>query len=135
MAVPWRLQVGEAAGGVARFSFAELCDANKGAADYSAIAQHFHTVFLSGIPMMSLQVHPHSPSPHHTPSGTSRLSFSTKATSSLDRKGPPHHAPSKTSLSLISTKMTSNLDRKGCSPSCLFRSLPSPRYRHRSWSG
>jgi len=49
-------QVSEAAGGVARFTFAELCDQNRGAADFVAIAQRFHTVFLSDIPIMSLQV-------------------------------------------------------------------------------
>ena len=54
--LPSLLQVREAAGGVARFSFSELCDENRGAADYLAIAQHFHTVFLSNVPVMSLQV-------------------------------------------------------------------------------
>ena len=54
--LPSVLQVNEAAGGVARFSFSELCDENRGAADYLAIAQHFHTVFLSNVPVMSLQV-------------------------------------------------------------------------------
>ena len=49
-------QVQNAAGGVARFTFAELCDAPRGAADYCAIAAHFHTVFLSAVPVMSLQV-------------------------------------------------------------------------------
>ena len=61
------LQVDSAAGGVARFTFSELCDTAKGASDYYAIAEHFHTVFLEGVPAMSLQVwtspanicHPH----------------------------------------------------------------------------
>jgi cell division protein ZapE len=38
--------------GVARFSFAELCDRPLGTADYLAIARHFHTVFIDHIPAM-----------------------------------------------------------------------------------
>jgi len=38
--------------GAARFSFAELCDRPLGAADYLAIARHFHTVFIDHIPVM-----------------------------------------------------------------------------------
>ena len=38
--------------GVAVFSFARLCRQPLGAADYLAIARHFHTVFLVGIPVM-----------------------------------------------------------------------------------
>ena len=38
--------------GVAVFSFKKLCAANRGAADYLAIAQAFHTVILVGIPRM-----------------------------------------------------------------------------------
>ncbi len=41
--------VPEAAGGVARFAFADLCDAPLGAADFLAIAQSFHTVIVDGI--------------------------------------------------------------------------------------
>ena len=44
------LKVPEAAHGVARFSFAELCEAPLGAADYLAIARTFSTVFVAGIP-------------------------------------------------------------------------------------
>ena len=36
--------------GVARFSFAELCERPLGAEDYLKIATHFHTVILDGIP-------------------------------------------------------------------------------------
>lgn len=47
-----RLSVPRAANGVARFDFAELCEAPLGAADYLAIAVHYHAVILSGIPKM-----------------------------------------------------------------------------------
>jgi cell division protein ZapE len=38
--------------GVAVFSFARLCRQPLGAADYLAVARHYHTVFLVGIPVM-----------------------------------------------------------------------------------
>ena len=40
------------AGGVARFSFAQLCEQPHGAEDYLTIAQHYHTVFLDCIPKL-----------------------------------------------------------------------------------
>jgi cell division protein ZapE len=46
------LAVPEAARGVARFSFDELCDRPLGSLDYLAIAHRFHTVILSGIPRL-----------------------------------------------------------------------------------
>jgi cell division protein ZapE len=46
------LTVPQAARGVARFSFNELCARPLGAADYLAIADNFNTVVLSGIPRM-----------------------------------------------------------------------------------
>ena len=49
------LQVQHAAGGLARFTFAELCDNPRGSPDYCAVAANFHTVFLSDVPVMSLQ--------------------------------------------------------------------------------
>nr|XP_024371800.1 AFG1-like ATPase isoform X2 [Physcomitrium patens]PNR57593.1 hypothetical protein PHYPA_004587 [Physcomitrium patens] len=47
------IEVPKAAGGVAAFTFKELCGAAKGAADYLAIASSFHTVFISGIPRLT----------------------------------------------------------------------------------
>ena len=41
-----------AANGVARFAFAELCAAALGAADYIAIAELYHTVVLSDVPVL-----------------------------------------------------------------------------------
>lgn len=42
--------VPRAALGVARFSFADLCEQPLGASDYLKIAQTFHTVFVDGVP-------------------------------------------------------------------------------------
>ena len=47
-----QVQVPRAARGVARFAFAELCAAALGAQDYLAIATHYHTVILDGVPRM-----------------------------------------------------------------------------------
>jgi len=47
------LAVPQAAKGVARFRFADLCERALGAADYIAIATHFHTVIVAGIPAMT----------------------------------------------------------------------------------
>lgn len=38
----------------ARFSFAELCDQPLFAADYSALASSFHTIFLEDVPLLTL---------------------------------------------------------------------------------
>ncbi len=43
------VEVPEAAGGVARFPFAALCEAPLGAADFLAIARAYHTVLVDGI--------------------------------------------------------------------------------------
>jgi cell division protein ZapE len=48
-----RVRVPQAAHGVARFSFKELCARPLGSADYLAIARHFHTVLIDGIPALS----------------------------------------------------------------------------------
>ena len=47
------LLVPEAARGVARFSFAELCEKPLAAADYLEIARNFHTVLIDHIPVLS----------------------------------------------------------------------------------
>ena len=46
------ITVPAAAAGVARFAFDDLCRRPLGAADYIEIARQFHTVFLSGVPVM-----------------------------------------------------------------------------------
>jgi len=46
------IQVPIAAKGVARFSFAQLCERPLGAEDYLAIAKRYHTVFLENIPRL-----------------------------------------------------------------------------------
>ncbi len=43
------VEIPEAAGGVARFSFGALCDAPLGAADFLAIARAYHTVLIDGV--------------------------------------------------------------------------------------
>jgi cell division protein ZapE len=44
------LEVARTAGGVARFSFAELCERPLGARDYIAIVEAFHTFLLTDVP-------------------------------------------------------------------------------------
>jgi cell division protein ZapE len=46
------IPVPEAAKGVARFSFADLCEAPLGAADFLKIARAFHTILIDGIPVI-----------------------------------------------------------------------------------
>lgn len=45
----------QAAKGMCRFTFADLCQQAKSAADYIAIANNFHTIFLSDIPTLRLE--------------------------------------------------------------------------------
>jgi len=49
--------VPQAARGVARFDFGELCDRPLAAADYLAIARHFHTLLIDHIPVMTDNMH------------------------------------------------------------------------------
>jgi cell division protein ZapE len=46
------IPVSEAAMGVARFTFRQLCEQPLGASDYLRIAHEFHTLLLDGIPVM-----------------------------------------------------------------------------------
>ncbi|MFN4282275.1 MAG: cell division protein ZapE [Alphaproteobacteria bacterium] len=48
-----KLPVPASAKGVARFSFDDLCARPLGAADYIAVATHFHTVILSDVPELT----------------------------------------------------------------------------------
>ncbi len=48
-----RSRVPQAARGVARFAFADLCEAPLGASDYAAIARDFHTVIVDDIPVIA----------------------------------------------------------------------------------
>ena len=41
------------AGGLARATFAELCETPLGPQDYLAIAERFHTLFLDGVPLLT----------------------------------------------------------------------------------
>ena len=49
------LEIPQAASGVARFAFEDLCAKPLGASDYLAVAQDFHTVILEDIPVMSFE--------------------------------------------------------------------------------
>jgi len=51
------LDVPQAAGGVARFAFPDLCARNLGAGDYLAIATHFNAVVLDDIPLLTPDNH------------------------------------------------------------------------------
>ena len=46
------IRVAETARGVARFSFAQLCEQPLGASDYLRIAHEFHTLIIDGIPVL-----------------------------------------------------------------------------------
>ena len=47
------LRIPQAAGGAARFSFDDLCRAALGAADYLAVARHYHTILIDNVPAMA----------------------------------------------------------------------------------
>ncbi len=48
-----RLLVPKAAGGLALFPFAELCERPLGAADYLALTERYHTLVLEGVPLLT----------------------------------------------------------------------------------
>lgn len=48
------LEIARASGGVARASFAELCEKPLGAIDFLTLARNFHTLVLEGIPRLDL---------------------------------------------------------------------------------
>ncbi|KAK6927529.1 ATPase, AFG1-like [Dillenia turbinata] len=50
------LEVPECCNGIARFTFDHLCARPVGAADYIAVAEKYHTVFISGVPVMSMRI-------------------------------------------------------------------------------
>ena len=60
------IRVPEAAMGVARFSFEELCEQPLGAADYLRIAQEFHTMVIDRIPVMDPRGTQRSQALHHS---------------------------------------------------------------------
>ena len=49
------LPIPEAAMGVARFSFADLCERPLGPADYLALAEAFHTIVLDAVPVLAAE--------------------------------------------------------------------------------
>jgi cell division protein ZapE len=48
-----RLKIGKMAGQAAIFSFKEICEDNLGPRDYMALAHHFHTVVVLGLPKLT----------------------------------------------------------------------------------
>ena len=51
------LEAARTAGGVARFSFAELCERPLGPTDYIAIAEAFHTLMVTAVPRLPRERH------------------------------------------------------------------------------
>ncbi len=49
------VHIPEAVGGVARFSFADLCSKPLGAADYMAVARDFHTIIIDDVPHLGYE--------------------------------------------------------------------------------
>lgn len=55
-----KVPVPVAAGGSARFTFADLCEQPLGARDYLAITRNYHTVFIENVPLMDRSVQNHA---------------------------------------------------------------------------
>ena len=55
-----KVPVPMAAGGSARFTFADLCEQPLGARDYLAITRNYHTVFVENVPLMDRSVQNHA---------------------------------------------------------------------------
>ena len=51
-----RINVPRTAKRCAIFSFADLCRANVGAAEYITLANHFHTIAIVGVPVRLLRI-------------------------------------------------------------------------------
>jgi cell division protein ZapE len=49
------IRVPQAAGGAARFTFADLCEAPLGAADYLAIVERYKTIFIERVPVLTIE--------------------------------------------------------------------------------
>lgn len=49
-----QVRVPQAHAHIARFAFADLCEKPLAAADYIALAEEYHTIFIDGIPMMEI---------------------------------------------------------------------------------
>ncbi len=56
----WTIADASAAKGVARVSFDELCRQPRGAIDYLELCRHFHTLFVEGIPRLSISSDPNA---------------------------------------------------------------------------
>lgn len=61
-------------GRVGMMTFNELCGSALGAADYTAISEAFHTIFVDGVPMMNL-VHLNQARPPPPPRDIATCSF------------------------------------------------------------
>ena len=59
------LRVPEAAMGVARFSFAQLCEQPLGPNDYLRLAHEFHTLIVDNIPVMDYPAAQRGQAFHH----------------------------------------------------------------------
>ena len=60
------LEVPRAARGIARFNFAQICEAPLGPADYLKLGREFHTLIIDAIPVMPT----HRVSPPFTATGS-----------------------------------------------------------------